>query len=164
MAGRIGLVVVILAAVFSLTCGNLYGRSSAGKTTRQFVKRRDPSPSFRPHLALRQKLAEAKPFSYPAAELGARTARSADADERNCGLKKPDLLETDAVSRHSISLSVIYVTTSVYCVLQMPLSETAETIQAVWVEDDVSGCNPLSYGWRLNLPSLPEHSDSSVRQ
>ncbi|CAI7994086.1 Sortilin [Geodia barretti] len=114
MAGRIGLVVVILAAVFSLTCGNLYGRSSAGKTTRQFVKRRDPSPSFRPHLALRQKLAEAKPFSYPAAELGARTARSADADERNCGLKKPDLLETDA----------------------MPLSETAETIQAVWVEDD----------------------------
>ena len=35
--------------------------------------------------------------------------------------------------------------------LQMPLSETAETIQAVWVEDDVSGCNPLSYGCHLNL-------------
>ena len=149
------LVVLVLAAILSLGCGILHGRGGAeGKTARLFVKRRDPSPSFRPHPALRLKLAEAKPFSHPAAELGPRTARSDDADETSCGLKKSDHLETDAVSPYSIAtysvifnaLPVICVTHSVNCVLQMPLSETAETIQAVWVEDDVRICNQISNG------------------
>lgn len=149
MAGRVGLDLLVLAAMLSLSCGSLHGRNSGKETARVFVKRRDPSPPIDPPLDLRERLAEAKPFSYPATELGTRATRS---DGGTCGLKKSAVLETDPVSPYfTATYPVIYVTNSVNCVLQVPLSETAEAIQAVWVENDVSDQNPPSNGWHSNL-------------
>ena len=90
-----GLAVLSLAAILSLTCGILHGRS-AGRDRKdgasQFVKLRPPPLTAR----LRERLAGERPFSLPVA----RDTRSDDA-ERTCGLKKTALLETNPVSPYS---------------------------------------------------------------
>lgn len=65
------------------------------------------------HKTTPVRLAGAKPFTHQLHGTGDRHARAAE-EEPTCGLKKSSVLETDPVS----------------------LAETAEAIQAVWVEDD----------------------------
>ena len=67
MEARVGLAVLSLAAILSLTCGILHGRS-AGRDRKdgasQFVKLRPPPPLT---ARLRERLAGERPFSLPVA-------------------------------------------------------------------------------------------------
>ena len=97
MAGRASLVLLLLAAVLSLSCAVLMGSSSRkDREARSFVKRHKSSPLHIPDR-LRDRLAEKKSFTYPAGRLGVRQRRSDDSAGQ-CGLPKSSVLETDPVS------------------------------------------------------------------
>lgn len=101
MAGYSSLILLLLlAACLSLSWAVFLGSSLRDeKGTRQLVKRYHKSSPFRLSPALKGRLSESKPFTYPSAFLGVRERRSDVVDKGKCGLPKSSVLETDPV-RH----------------------------------------------------------------
>ena len=104
MEARDGLLLLLLAAILSSSCGILHGRSlkAEREPAGRFVKRH--TLSYPPLTAdLRQRLAGGRAFSHPVrARHDGRADRSVDT-ESTCG-EKSALLETDPVSPYSISV------------------------------------------------------------